>query len=474
MKIPKTLSIFTLAMINVAAIGNVKSWPFIAEYGFASLFYFIVAALVFFFPISLVSAELATGWPKKGGVYLWVKEAFGIKWGFLAVWLQWIENVAWYPTVLSFTATTIAYIFDPSLSTSIPYTVASVLILFWGATIANLFGMKTSGWISNLGAWCGTLIPGGLIITLGVIWIMEGAHLEIAFTWDALIPKFNFTTMGLFSGVMLAFAGMEMSAVHALDVRDPKRNYPKAILLSVIIILGFSVLSVLSIAIVVPKGDISFTAGAMQAFTVFLSRYQLKWLIPPVAALITVGLFGAVSTWIIGPTKGLLAAGQEGNLPPLFHGTNKHNAPVSLMIFQAIIATGLCLMFLLMPTVTSGFWILTVLVAQLYLWMYILVFIAALRLRYSKSKIERPYRVPGGNLGMWITCVVGILGSFFALLVGYFPPAQIEIGNATFYTSFLIGGTVIGIIAPFIILLFKRSDWKMKEPRHKQPEKPRV
>lgn len=458
-KIPKVLSVFTLAMINVAAIGSVKNWPFTAEFGFASIFYLILAALIFFFPVSLVCAELATGWPKKGGVYLWVKEAFGPKWGFLAIWLQWIENVAWYPTVLSFAAATIAYIFKPALASSVPFTVITVLLLFWGATIANLFGMRASGWISNLGALCGTLIPGTIIILLGLFWIVEGAPLEIKMTWDALIPRFSLDTMVFFTGVMLAFAGMEMSAVHALDVEHPKRDYPKAILLSVVLILGLSILGVLSIASVIPKEQISLTAGTMQAFTIFLNRYHLGWFIPVIAALMAVGLFGSVSTWIIGPTKGLLAAGQEGNLPPWLHKTNKHNAPVPLLISQGVIATILCLMFVLMPTISSGFWILTVLVAQLYLLMYILVFAAALKLRYSHPHVERHYRVPGGSFGLWVTCGIGILGSVFALLIGYLPPTQLGIVNKPLYMGFLICGTILGVIVPFLILLFKRPTW---------------
>jgi len=458
-KIPKTLSVFTLAMINVAAIGSVKNWPFTAELGFSSMFYFILAALLFFFPVSLVSAELATGWPKRGGVYLWVKEAFGPRWGFLAVWLQWIENVVWYPTILSFAAATIAYIFNPDLAANTTYTIVVVLCIFWGATIANFFGMKTSGWVSNIGAICGTLIPGTIIILLGAYWLIEGAPLQIDFSAKSFFPDFNLSSMVLFTGVMLAFAGMEMSAVHALEVRNPQRDYPKAILLSVALILGLSVLGVLSIAMVIPNQEISLTAGTMQAFTVFLSKYNLNALIPIVAILMAAGLFGSVSTWIIGPSKGLLTAGQEGNLPPIFHKTNSHGAPTALLFAQGIIASILTLMFLLMPTVSSGFWILTVLVAQLYLIMYVIMLAAGLKLRYSQPNVKRPYKIPGGKVTMWLICGIGILASVFALLIGYLPPDQIEVGNKTFYTGFLIGGSVLGCIAPFVILLFKKPTW---------------
>jgi putative glutamate/gamma-aminobutyrate antiporter len=458
-KIPKVLSIFTLAMINVAAIGSVKNWPFTAELGFSSLFYFILAALLFFFPVSLVSAELATGWPRRGGVYLWVKEAFGPKWGFLAVWLQWINNAAWYPTILSFAAATVAYIFNPTLAANTTYTIVVVLVIFWGATIANWFGMKTSGWVSNMGAICGTLIPGTLIILLGAYWLIEGSPLQISFSLDSFFPQLNFSSMALFTGVLLAFGGMEMSAVHALDVRNPQRNYPRAILLSGLLILGLSILGVLSIAIVVPNTEISLTAGTMQAFTVFLSKYRLNALIPAIALLMAVGLFGSVSTWIIGPAKGLLAAGLEGNLPPAFHKTNRNGVPIGLLLFQGGLATILTLMFILMPTVSSGFWILTVLVAQLYLIMYVLMLAAGLKLRYSKPDVPRAYKVPGGKKTMWLVCVCGIAASLFALIIGYFPPEQIEVGSKTFFTGFLIGGTALGFLAPFLILRFKKPTW---------------
>ena len=129
-KLRRTISIFTLAMINLAAVGSFKNWPFIAEYGFSSIFYLLLATLIFFIPVSLVAAELATGWPKSGGVFVWVKEAFGHKTGFLAIWLLWIENAIWYPTLLSFIAATVAYIFDPALANNTTFTLSVISSLF--------------------------------------------------------------------------------------------------------------------------------------------------------------------------------------------------------------------------------------------------------------------------------------------------------------------------------------------------------
>ncbi|MCB1085387.1 MAG: amino acid permease, partial [Chlamydiia bacterium] len=316
----RTLSIFLLAMINVAAICSIKNWPLTAVYGFSSLFYFIVAILFFFIPVSLVSAELATGWPKRGGIYVWVREAFGHRLGFLAGWLLWIENVVWYPTILSFIAGTVAFSFNPELANNTLYMFCMIFGTFWAATLLNLLGMKMSGWISTLGVILGTIIPGVIIIALGFAWIAGGNPSHVTFSWDSFFPNLNNPEqLALLAGVVLGFAGMEMSAVHARDVKNPQKNYPRAILLSAIIIILLSIFGTLAIAVVIPEDKISLVSGGMEAIAFFLRSYHLDWSIPIIAFLIAFGATGSMSTWAAGPSKGLLAAAQDGDFPPILH-----------------------------------------------------------------------------------------------------------------------------------------------------------
>jgi putative glutamate/gamma-aminobutyrate antiporter len=456
----KKLSVFTLAMINVAAVSSVRNWPTIAEYGFASLFFFAVAALLFFIPVSMVSAELATGWPKTGGVFAWVKEAFGHRTGFLAVWLLWAENVIYYPALLSFIAGTIAYIINPALAQNTYYTLFVILGVFWATTLANLLGMRASGWISTFGVIAGTIIPGGLIIILGIVWFFSGNPIEIPMTVDSLIPDMSSPTqLVLFSGVLVALCGLEMSAVHARDVENPQKNYPKAILLSAILVLGLYVLGVLAIAVVIPQKQISLVAGSLQAFSFFVNSYGLNWLTPVIAALLAFGAFGTLSTWIAGPSKGLLGAAQSGDLPPYFRKLNKHGMPVALLISQGVIVTIFSLIFLVMPTVSSAYWILNAMVAQLYLVMYILMFAAAIKLRYKRPNVVRAYKIPGGKLGIWLVAGLGLIGSAATFFIGFFPPAQIPTGNTVFYVTFLFLSIVLACFAPTIILWFKKPNW---------------
>ncbi|NGX47591.1 MAG: Glutamate/gamma-aminobutyrate antiporter [Chlamydiae bacterium] len=457
----RVLSVFLLTMINVATIGSVKNWPVTAEYGLSSVFFFLLATLIFFIPTSLVSAELATGWPKTGGVYAWVKEAFGHRSGFLAAWLQWMQTIVWYPTALSFIAATIAYIFNPKLAQNNLYTFFTILIIFWAITLINFRGMRTSGWISSLGMILGTFLPGLVIILLGFIWYFSGQPTQIAFTWGNLIPDMNnIGQLVLFTGVLISLAGMEMSAVHARDVEHPKRDYPKAILFSALIILGLSIPGVLAIAIVVPQQEISLLAGSLQAIAIFFEKYHLGPFIPLMALLITLGTIGSVSTWTVGPTKGLLAAAQTGDLPPLFRKLNKNAMPVPLLIMQAVVVSFLSLIFVFLPNLNEAFWMLLAMVSELYLLMYLLTFAAAIRLRYKHPKVDRPYKIPGGNFGMWCVAGLGILSSAFTMMIGILPPGHITITNRSTYVIIMVGGIILFSLGPSIILLFQKDSWK--------------
>lgn len=435
-----------------------------AEYGLSLIFFFFAATVFFLLPVSFVSAELATGWHSGRGVYTWVSEAFGPRFGFLAVWLQWIQNVIWYPTVLSFTAATIAYIFNPAYSENTLYNLFMILGIYWLGTFLNFKGMNLSSWISTIGVVCGTFIPGFIIILFGFIWYFSSDPIQTTWTISALFPDFSHINHWVyFAGMMLLFAGMEVSAVHALEVKDPQKDYPKAIFLSVILILTIFILGSLSIATVVPKSQISLVAGILQALHVFLDSFHLKHLMPWIAASIAIGAIGQITTWIIGPSKGLYATAKMGDLPPFFQKVNENHVPKNILYIQGFIVTIFSLVFLFMPTVSSSYWILTAMTAQLYLLMYILLYLSALRLRYKEPNVPRAYKIPGGNFGMWFVTIIGLIGAIFSYLIGFVPPPQFKSVSTSFYMGFLFIGSVFFIVLPLIIYAFRKPSWKSQE-----------
>lgn len=455
----RVITPFFLTMINVAAIVSLRNLPLTSSYGYRLIFLYLIAALTFFIPAALVSAELATALPKRGGVFIWVEEAMGTRWGFLAIWLQFIENVIWYPTVLSFTSATIAYIFNPSLAENTQYTICMILGIYWSTTILNLWGMKVSEWISSLGAIIGTVLPTVLIIILGIMWLIEDNPVSTAFQNRSIIPNWDLSNLVFFVGILLGFAGIEMSAVHASEVKEPNKSYPKAILWGSLIILLIFILGSWAIGIVTPSEKTNLIAGVMAAFEVFFNRLHLPFLTPLIAIAIVIGTISQISTWIVGPVKGLHETACHGVLPPLFQRINRYQAPYIMMIAQGIVVTILSCVFLIMPNVNSSYWILSVLAAQVYLVMYILLFISGIILRYTRKDLPRSYRIPGKNFGMWFIGSLGIVISIIAFFLGFVPPEQIQAGDLYFYWGFLIIGIIATCILPFILYALKKPSW---------------
>jgi len=456
-----TIGWVSLAMINLAIIYSVRGLPLMAEEGFRAITFMAVSAAFFLIPISLVTAELSSTWPPEGdgGVYIWVKEALGERWAFLAIWLQWSENVIWFPTVLSFIAATLAYAFSPQLAENKVYTLVVVLLVYWGGTFANMRGMKTSAWISTLGV-VSTLITTGLIVVLGFYWIITGNASQIEFSMASLVPDFtHMDNLVFLAGALVIVSGIEVSAAHASQVKNPKKSFPKAILLSVLISISAIILGSLAIAFVVPEKEISLVAGLMEAFEKFFAAYHLGWLVPVVAILIVVGSLGEVAAWILGPSKGLMVSARHGLLPPILQRKIHGDTPVNILFLQALVVTALVFVFLLMPTVSSAYWILTALTAQLYLIMYLLMFLTAIVLRYKRPDTPRPYRIPGGNFGMWVVVLLGLLGGVFTLFIGFFPPSQLKTGSLLFYESFLVLGILVMCGAAFLIYGLKKPGW---------------
>lgn len=448
----KHLGVFALVMINVIAVDSLRSLPFSASYGYSLVFYYLVAAVIFFLPTALVSAELATGWPAKGGVYVWVREAFGEQLGFVIIWIQWVYNVVWYPTILAFMAGALAYLVDPQLADNKIYMLTVILAIFWGATLVNCFGMRLSSWISTVAALVGTLVPMLFIILLGLFWFKQGNISQIHFTWQEFFPDIkNLGNLSFLLAVIFGLVGMEMSASHADEVENPGKAFPRAILFSTWIILFSLVLSSLAIAIVVPQNTLNVVTGLVQAFGVFFEQYHLHWMTPVITLLIVIGAIGGVAAWIIGPTKGLLVATLDGSAPKVFGKINRHGVPIVILFLQGGICTLLCSVFLLMPTVSSSYWVLTAITAQLAMLVYVALFAAGIYLRYKKPEVPRDFKVAGGNIGIWILGILGILSCLGTLALGFVPPSQLEVGSLLRYEMIVVAGIVLLSLPPVVI-----------------------
>ena len=457
----RVLGFFVLVTLNLAVITSLRNVPLVAQYGLSSISYCIISALVFILPTALVSAELATGWPKAGGVFIWVKEALGDKWGFTAIWLQWVHNLPWYPAMLTFIGTLFAYSFGaPELAQNKVFALTVTLVGFWAITILNFFGVKTSGWFSSISVILGALLPGVLLIILGFVWYGKGMPSEINFTWKGVLPDFkNFNNIAFLTGMFLTFAGLEVTAVHAKDVINPRKNYPRAIFLAALISLILFSVGALVIAMVIPSDSISLVSGIIDVFIQTLAVVKMTKLAYVIALFIAIGALGELNAWVLGVAKGLFITGRHGLLPPFFQKVNKHGTPTNILIFQAIIVSLASVVFLLMKSVDTAYWMLIAISAQLYILMYIMMFISGIKLRYSKPDVNREYRISGGNYGMWLIAGVGIIAGTFAVIVGFVPPIDLQIHSKFSYVLTMAIILVVLSVFPLIMQMFKKAEW---------------
>ena len=466
------MNVFLLAMLNLSIMASLRNLPIVAHYGYGLIIMYALVAITFLFPCAMISAELATGWAHTGGIYIWVREAFGARWGFFAVWMQWIHNVTWFPAILSFSAATLAYIINPALAENKLYLISVILVGFWGSTLFNCFGLKMSSWFSAFGVIAGTIVPGLLIIGFGLWWIFAGYPMQIQFSSGSLIPPLdNAQNVVFLAGLFLAFGGLEVTAVHVREVQNPQRNFPRAILLASLIALLLYVAGALSIALVIPPTKINLVSGLIEAFQIFFADYHLSYLLPPIALMIVFGAVGELNAWIIGPVRALHASSKHGDFPPALQKLNKRGIPANLLYMQGVIVSVVALIFLMMPSASSAFWILSAMSVQIYLVMYILMFLAAIKLRYSHEHVHRPYRIPYHKPGIWLIAGMGIVSSTFAFLIGFIPPGQLDTGNILFYDGFLVVGISIMALIPIVLYTFRKDDWREHTNETKEPSK---
>lgn len=459
------MGVFTLAMINVSAIVSLRGLPAESTYGLSSAFYYIFAAIFFLIPVSLVAAELTTGWPQKGGVFRWVGEAFGTRLGFLAIWLQWIESTIWFPTVLTFAAVSLAFIgphhsWDQALSANSVYVLVCVLIVYWAATLLNFRGMRTSGSITKWGTLVGTVIPAALLVFMGMLYWGMGNPIDIKMEAKDFLPDLsNFNNIVLAASIFLFYAGMEMSAVHVKDVRNPGHNYPLAIGIASVITVAIFVFGTLAIGFIIPKSQINLVQSLLVAYDKLFAFFGLKWMGSVIAICLAFGVLAQVVAWVGGPSKGLLEVGRAGYLPRVMQRTNKNGVQTGILVIQGCIVTLLSISFVVLPSVQTAYQIISQLTIILYLIMYMLMFLSALYLRYKEPNVPRTFRVPGGKTGMWIIGGLGLLGSLVAFCFSFIPPDQIPVGSPVVYVGILIVGTLVFAGIPFLIYSLRKPEW---------------
>jgi glutamate:GABA antiporter len=452
-----TLTWLAMAMLTLGSVGDLGATPATAVLGLASVVVYVLPAIVFLLPASLVSAELASGWP--GGVYNWVSEGISPRMGFVAIWCQFAQTTFYYPALLAYVASTLAYVFAPGLAHSGLYTTVVIIVLFWSAVLVSARGVLSTGRLASYGIFIGTVIPGLLLVLLAAIYLLQGNASAAPLNARHVLPAWHgLTSVVLIVNSFFLYAGVEVNAVHVDELRAAPKEFPKATLLAVVLILLVFIFPTLAISIAVPAAHISFTAGVMQAFKSLLDHFGLSVLTPIIALGLVVASVSGLLDWLTGPSTGLLDIARErGCLPRYFQELNSNGVQLHILVAQGVIITVIGLLYALVPAVSRAYWVFAALATEVYLIMYVLMFVAAINLRRRQPEHPRGYRAPA----LLAICVVGVLASATACVVGLLPPSQLgHITTAPYLLALLAATLLVGLVPPLLLHKLRRPHWK--------------
>ncbi len=471
------LSLTVLVLLSINAVLNIRSLPLFAHIGLQALGFYLLATVIFLIPSSLVCAELAARSGAEGGVYGWVRSAFGEKVGFLAIWLEWINNIIAFPATLSTITATLFYLIFPDMSAHRGLFFSVMLLILWALSILNVRGVRISAWFSGLGAIFGTILPGILVIALGLFWWLTGRPIGFLQHPVSMVPPIAFSSLSLWVGVMGALSGMQIAAFHLGDVRDPQKTFPHVMWISVLAIIALSLGAIFAMSAVVPPRELNILAGVIQMYQVFFAEIHLEWVLGIFVLLLSFGMMASMSAWMLGPARGLQVAAKAGHLPLGLAKLNAKGMPKNIIILQSIISSFLATVFIWMPSFKEAFWMLVALTGQFTVLMYVLIFASLIKLRMSTGasrkgaqsnfQTQEPmnakvsFQIPFGLPGLFLVAGLGLLSCVAAFVVGIFPPEQLGLLGVSGFIERMLWIDGLILIFPYIYSArFWSNFWK--------------
>jgi len=437
-----------LVLFTVCAILTIDTLASSAAMGFSWFSWWIITMTVFFIPYGLITAELGSAWPGEGGVYIWVREAFGPRWGSTAAWLYWINNATWAPSVYLIFAGTFGQIF---LKTHSPWQEAGIaIVLTWLTVLVGIVRLEVSKWLPNIGALVKVLIFTALGV-LGLSAVFRGRPPANDFSLKQLLPKWN-DSLAYLPALLYSTFGFELMSSAGEEMKNPKRDVPRVIFWSGALIAILYSFAIGGILFAVPIEKLSIVTGTWDALVVLGKQWGRAG--DTVVFLLGIGFLYAcvanVVTWSLGANRVAAVAAEEGMLPEALGRLHpRFKTPYLAFVWMGIVSTGLLVGGALLSNSQSNiFWMTFRVTALCLLLCYLLVFPAFLVLRNRRPDQPRPYRLPGGRgaaaVAAWI-CTLYIFGACVLFFVPS-PTSQEPVKEGIILALLTLATLVVGYL----------------------------
>ncbi|MGB5164686.1 MAG: APC family permease [Woeseiaceae bacterium] len=440
----RSLGVTDMTLFTVSAILLLDTLSASASIGVSSITWWVILSLLFFVPYGLISAELGTTYPEQGGIYAWVRDAFGARWGTRVTWLYWLNNVLWHASLYVLFAGIFAQMFFPDLSAGAKLIMA--LALTWLVIGLTTLSLSIGKWIPNVGAIV-KLIAFAALIAGGITFAMSGdGTLANDFSIAAFTPEWGSSTQYI-STIIYGVLGFELMSSASEEMKNPQRDVPRSILLSGAIIFVAYILGTFAILAAIPIDQIDLVEGLVDTFQQLFGTSSVgKAAALLLGTMVLVTIISNALTWSIGANRAAAEAAIDGELPRFLAKENKAGAPVGAAISMGILITLVLLSYGLMSASNEDlFWSLFAASAVLFLLPYIGAVGAFFYARIHDANKPRPFRVAGGTpFALVITVVcIGILALstwLFMYVPGEGFDMPVVIGSAV---AILLGEIVI-------------------------------
>lgn len=457
----KKMGITPLALFSLCAVLVVDTLTASASIGVSSIGWWLLILVVFVLPYGLITSELSSAYPGEGGIYDWVKKAFGSNWAIRTTWFYWINVGLWMPAVYILFAGMFAELFAPDLPLS-----AQILIciaLTWGTV-----------WICNISADIGVMITNFcailkviIISVLGVGGFIYAANNGVAneFSFQAILPSFD-TGVAFLPALVFNLMGFELVATMTKQMKDVKQM-PKVVFLAIAITSFLYIAGTIGILMALPVDEIGLVAGIVDTLKVLFGEGPLgQFIIYALGVVTLITFIGNMVSWTMGSSRAAAEAGKEGELPQIAAKTSeKHGTPVGANLITGLVSTSVIIIYAFFANTNDElFWSMFAFSSCVFLMPYLFMFPAYLKLRTTDADRTRPFRVPGNLVVQKVITTVCFLIVFQAVVLFIFP--DIIFGNIDWtYSLPILIGVLITIAIGEILLMYanKRNNIKTAE-----------
>ena len=418
----KTLNAADVTLYTVSAVLLVDQIAMSAAVGEAAIFWWLAVIVLFLIPNTLVTAELGTAYPQQGGIYAWVRDAFGTRWGARITWQYWINIALWMPAVYIMFSGIFAALFMPDFS--LWNQIGLGIAMCWLTAWANCIRLKYSKWIPNLGTPLKFLI----ILTLGAAGINYGW--QHGFANDiSLSNAMNDLEAGLayLPVVVYGCLGIELISAESDEIRNPQHDIPRAMLAAGLIAAALYIFGTAGVLAAVPAEDVDMVDILATTLKMLFGGTALGNTIALVIGGLTLfTLYSTMVTWTLGGNRAVAEAADAKEMPAIFGWVHEeHQAPIGAAIMTSTISSAIMVIYGLMANNAEDlFWALFTFSAIIFLLPYIGMHLAFLKLRWTDPDHPRPFKIPGGKAMGLLLSLLSISILLLSILLFFWIPGE--------------------------------------------------